>query len=398
MTVPYDLVCFSHLRWRFVFQRPQHLLSRCAKSHRVFFVEEPIYGDEEKVDVSESHGVTIVVPQLLHDLTPEEHARHHQALLDNYLSNLNLNHPVLWYYTPMAISWTTRISASAVIYDCMDELSAFHGASPLLLERERQLFSMADLVYTGGQSLYEAKRPHHPNVFAFPSSVDVHHFEQAKNYDPATEPEDQRDIPHPRLGFFGVIDERFDLELLRAIADAKPDWHFVMVGPVVKIDQNTLPKSSNIHYLGGKDYSQLPSYIAGWDVALLLFARNESTRFISPTKTPEYLAAGKSVVSTSITDVVRPYGQSKLVRIADEPEEFVKACEQALLDDTSSRPQVDEFLSKMSWDKTWQRMDELIQSVLAQEPMHELLSKKGGSIVKVIAPQSTQPHRLDKTA
>ena len=183
------------------------------------------------------------------------------------------------------------------------------------------MLARADLVFTGGQSLYEAKRGQHPRVFAFPSSVDAAHFARARRA--TDDPADQAAIPHPRLGFFGVIDERMDLDLLAAIADARPDWHLVIIGPVVKVDPASYRERANIHYLGKKDYQELPGYLAGWDVALLPFAINESTRFISPTKTPEYLAAGKPVVSTPIRDVVRPYGMRGLVHIAATADDFV---------------------------------------------------------------------------
>ncbi|HEX8748177.1 MAG TPA: glycosyltransferase, partial [Pyrinomonadaceae bacterium] len=230
-------------------------------------------------------------------------------------------------------------------------------------EREEELFRRADLVFTGGQSLYEAKRELHQNIYPFPSSIDATHFVRARSV--AVEPEDQREIPHPRLGFFGVIDERMNMELLAGIADARPDWHLVIIGPVVKIDEADLPRRSNLHYLGGKQYSELPAYLGGWDVALLPFALNESTRFISPTKTPEYLSAGRPVVSTSIRDVVRPYGQLNLVRIADTVEEFVASCEEAMSEDAEKRVrEVDAFLAETSWDRTWGRMSELIEDVV----------------------------------
>src|SRR6185503_16295895 len=227
--------------------------------------------------------------------------------------------------TPMALSFTDHFNPVASVYDCMDELSAFKGAHSDLPALEKQLFRQVDLVFTGGQSLYEVKRNQHPNVYAFPSSIDASHFGKARKA--VADPDDQANIPHPRLGFFGVIDERFDAELLDQVAAKRPDWNFVIIGPIVKIDPNTLPKQSNIHYLGPKKYEELPDYLAGWDIALLLFARNESTRFISPTKTPEYLAAGKPVISTSIRDVIRPYGDLNLVRIADSPTEFIRAAE-----------------------------------------------------------------------
>src|SRR5829696_6055047 len=326
-----DLVCFSHLRWDFVFQRPQHLLTRCAKTRRVFFIEEPVFSNGSmRLDVREAEaGVRVVVPTLPNGLRSEiaisavmkEMKR--QLFLDH-----DINNYVFWYYTPMALSFTDHFNPVAAVYDCMDELSAFKGADSNLPALEKQLFRQVDLVFTGGQSLYEAKRNQHPAVYAFPSSIDATHFGKARSA--VQDPEDQASIPHPRLGFFGVIDERFDSELLAQVAAQRPDWQFVMIGPIVKIDPESLPKYPNIHYLGGKKYAQLPDYVAGWDIALLLFARNESTRFISPTKTPEYLAAGKPVISTSITDVVRPYGELKLVDITDTPDEFIKAAEKIL--------------------------------------------------------------------
>src|SRR6185436_18107217 len=215
-------------------------------------------------------------------------------------------------------------------------------------------------VFTGGMSLYEAKRNRHRNVHGFPSSIDFDHFAKARRAgDP--EPADQAPIPHPRLGFFGVIDERMDIDLVAGVADLRPDWHLVMIGPVVKIDPATLPQRANIHWLGGKSYSDLPRYLSGWDVGMMPFALNESTRFISPTKTPEYLAAGLPVVSTPIADVVRPYGENGLVRIAGTAEEFAEAISEALNEDRNGRQShVLEFLSRTSWDRTFEAMSELI--------------------------------------
>ncbi|MEH2444291.1 MAG: UDP-galactopyranose mutase [Nostoc sp.] len=377
-----DIVCLSHLRWNFVYQRPQHLLSRCAQGKRVFIIEEPIFSEEPlaNLDVNEdSNGVVVVVPHLPQGLSEEAINADLQVLINNLFAEHNINKYICWYYTPMAIAFTRHLQPQAVVYDCMDELSAFQGASPTLKNYEAELFSRADLVFTGGQSLYESKVNQHPNVYAFPSSVDVAHFGQARNI---PEPEDQAHIPHPRLGFFGVIDERMDIELLAGIAEARPDWHLVIIGPVVKIDPATLPQHENIHYLGGRDYKQLPAYLAGWDLAMLPFARNESTRFISPTKTPEYLAAGKPVVSTSIRDVVRPYGESKLVRIADTVSEFVTAAEQAMQEDTPASEwlsRVDVFLEKISWDRTWASMMKLIDSAIAARDGEDKANSTGAA-------------------
>jgi len=362
---PPDVVCLSHLRWDFVFQRPQHLLTRCARRHRVFFVEEPIDGPlPERLDVHvRQNGVRVLVPRLDGRLPRETAAALQARLLEGFFAAHGIHDYVLWYYTPMALDFTRDLTPHAVVYDCMDELSAFAGAPPEMPQRERELLRRADVVFTGGQALYERKRHAHPNVHAFPSSVDVAHFAAARAAQP--DPADQAQIGHPRLGFFGVIDERLDIELLTAVATERPQWQIVMVGPIVKIDPASLPALPNIHYLGPKSYDQLPAYLSGWDVALLPFARNEATRFISPTKTPEYLAAGKPVVSTSIRDVVRPYGVKGLAHIADSPGDFIAAVEAVLTAPAGDRlRQVDAYLTQTSWDGTWTRMYRLIAAVM----------------------------------
>ncbi len=361
---PPDIVTLTHLRWDFVFQRPQHLLTRCGRRHRVFVIEEPVIDDgPPRLDVSvRQHGIHVVVPRFQARPSGESAALQAQ-LLRGFFRDHRIADYVLWYYTPMAMEFTRDLTPRAVVYDCMDELAAFAGAPAAMREREQELLARADVVFTGGQTLYEIKRHSHPNVHAFPSSVDVDHFARGRVRQP--DPNDQAHIPHPRLGFFGVVDERMDLDLLRRLSAARPDWHLVIVGPVVKIDPSVLPIAANIHYLGSKPYDELPSYLAGWDVALLPFARNDATRFISPTKTPEYLAAGKPVVSTSIRDVVRPYGIQGLARIADDPDEFVAAVEAALGEDSAERwRQVDAFLTQTSWDGTWTRMYRLVSAAM----------------------------------
>jgi UDP-galactopyranose mutase len=375
---PPDLVCLSHLRWDFVYQRPQHLMSRFARGRRVFFFEEPVFAEgPARLEVGERPGgVRIAVPHLPAGLSPEEVEAAQRDLLQQLLADHAITDYILWYYTPMALGFSDGLEPAAVVYDCMDELSLFRGAPPALVERETRLLERADLVFTGGQSLYEAKRERHPAVYAFPSSIEAEHFGKARR--PQPEPADQAAIPRPRLGYFGVIDERIDLDLVAAVADARPDWQLVMVGPVVKIDPASLPRRSNLHYPGMKAYDDLPSYLAGWDVALMPFAQNESTRFISPTKTPEYLAGGRPVVSTPVRDVVRPYGELDLVEIAGEPAAFVAAVERALTrwaeggterEDWLQR--VDEFLARSSWGRTWRGMADLIEEAVAR--------RRGGS-------------------
>ena len=369
-----DLVCLSHLRWDFVYQRPQHLLSRFAQNRRVYFIEEPVFlNDKTKPHLAISErekNLLIVTPQLPSGQSKTKENSSLSKLVDELFTKEQLGQHWLWYYTPMALPFTRQLKPLGIIYDCMDELSAFKGAPNDIQALEKELFSVADVVFTGGQSLYEAKRHLHSNIHPLPSSVDVAHFSKARI--PQADPADQSAIPHPRLGFFGVIDERMNLELLARMADAQTDWHFVMIGPVVKISPEDLPQRPNIHYLGAKPYKELPTYLAGWDVALLPFALNESTRFISPTKTPEYLAAGKPVISTSILDVVRPYKELGLVQIANTAEQFIDAAKVALTENAAARiRRSDAFLANMSWDRTWTRMNHLIEEVLRTKESNE---------------------------
>ena len=364
---PTNLICFSHLRWNFVFQRPQHLMSRFARDMRVIYWEEPIdIGPKETAylkvrEADDARGVIVVVPHLPQGMPDDAREAALSRLLDAHVAALR-GSLVTWYYTPMMLPFSRHLDADVTVFDAMDELSKFRFAPPKLLELEQELIDKADLVFTGGTSLFEAKKDRHPDVHCFPSSVDRTHFAKARSrlFDPA----DQEDLPKPRLGFFGVIDERFDAELLDRLAAMRPDWTFVMVGPVVKISEDDLPKRPNIHYLGGKTYAELPAYLSGWDVALMPFAMNESTEFISPTKTPEYLAGGKPVVSTPVRDVVRHYGHLEGVKIAATADEFVAACEDAL--ELARNPEggwlaeADLMLSATSWDTTQARMAGLI--------------------------------------
>ena len=362
-TVASDLLCYSHVRWDFVFQRPQHLMMRFARTHRVFFIEDPVPDERgPRLQVRRTgQGITIVVARL----TPAQLANGALAvaaqrrLLDELVVSEDIQPHVAWYYTPMALAASEHLGPRAVVYDCMDELARQKGAPEDLAAREARLFSRADLVLTDGQSLYEAKCLRHPRVFCFPSSVDVAHFLPARGVLP--DPPDQRIIGRPRLGFAGVIDERVDLALVAAVAAARPGWQLVLLGPVVNLDTGSLPRAPNLHYLGGKPYDQMPDYLAGWDVAMLPFLRNEATRFLNPIKTPEYLAAGRPVVSTSIRDVVRPYGKQGLVHIADDPRSFVAAVEAAQASNLDSlRARADHLLSRTSWDRTAGQMAALV--------------------------------------
>ena len=356
------LIVFCHLRWDFVFQRPQHLMTRLAEHYNILFIEEPMHteGEGRLEQTTVAPNITVCRPH-----TPIQQFGFH----DDQLPTLQVlladlvpldEAPIVWFYTPMALPLLQVFKPSKVIYDCMDELAMFKNAPKQLLQRESALLNIADVVFTGGPSLYQSKRDRHANAHCFSSSVDAKHFRQAQ--DRAISHPDQAHIAYPRLGFYGVIDERFDVDLVSSMADAHPDWQIVLVGPVVKIDPATLPKQPNVHYMGQRTYDQLPQFLAGWDVCLLPFAMNDSTKFISPTKVLEYMAVELPCVSTPITDVKVPYGD--VVEIAESHADFIAACERqlALGDDErqAMASRMRDVVAGTSWDLTASRMHELI--------------------------------------
>lgn len=362
------LACLSHLRWDLVFQRPHHLLTRAARDRAVLYVEEPVEVDaaEPRLDRRRVQaGVEVVTPIL--PRAADDRAGIVSRLLAAEIARRAPDELVTWYYTPMALDYTRGLAADLVVYDCMDELSAFQDPPPGLIARENELFDRADLVFTGGHSLHEAKRSRHPRVFAFPSSVDVAHFAAARAR-PA-DPEDQAAIPRPRIGYFGVIDERMDQGLVARAAAKSPDIHFVMLGPVVKVDPAALPQAANIHWLGPKAYGELPSYLGNWDAGWMPFALNEATRFISPTKTPEFLAAGLPLTSTAVADVVRGYGADRLVAIADAAT-ITPALRASLAPPGPDwQERVDARLAATSWDRTWAEMADHLDRICAERAM-----------------------------
>jgi UDP-galactopyranose mutase len=389
------LLCFSHLRWDFVFQRPQHLLSRAAQTHHVIFFEEPVSlqagaGLARMHVRATSEGVTVATPMLPEGLDEAAKDEVQRELLDEMLRTLpgGPQVSIAWYYTPMALAFAAHLQPDITVYDCMDELSGFRGASPRLTLLERRLLRAADLVFAGGYSLYEAKRQLHPQAHLFPSGVDTAHFGRARSPDlmQDTGPADQAALPRPRLGWFGVIDERMDLALLDGVAEQRPHWSLVMIGPVVKIDPASLPRRPNIHWLGSKPHGELPAYLAGWDIGMMPFALNEATRFISPTKTPEYLAGGVPVVSTAVPDVVHDWGRDGLVSIAADVKGFITAAEAAMARPRAAwLPQADLRLDRQSWDSTWASMEALARQVAARR-------QASGSLIGPQAAVSEPPH------
>ena len=369
-----DLVCYSHFRWESTYQRPQHLMSRFARERRVFYIEEPRFDDglvpKWGSRESDPSGVRVFFPVLSQDLkesdakTTSARNKTISRMLKALFREQGIAEHISWFYTPTALEQCPGIQPVATIYDCIDEPSSCRSSSPTHYLTEKELFRRCDMVFTGGASLFEAKRRQHTHVYPFPSSVDVPHFARARSRGDIAP--DQNTLSRPRLGYAGTIDERIDLELLREVAELRPEWQFIMVGPVAKVDESTLPRAANIHWLGEKTYGDLPTYFAGWDVAMMPFVINDSTRYMSPTKTPEFLAAGLPVVSTPVRDVARSYGKSGLVRIASNAQAFVAEAEQSLTHSPSLkvRRQTDAYLRTLSWEATWSGMNLLIEQLL----------------------------------
>lgn len=391
MSVLPDLVVFSHLRWGFVHQRPQHLLTRLAGRWRIFFIEEPVPTEGAAFIEERPVGphLTVLVPH-----TPVAMPGFHddqlavlQPLVAAWLDARRVLRPVVWLYTPMALPLAQPLNPSCVVYDCMDELSAFKGAPKQLRQRETALMKRAAVVFTGGPSLFDAKRHLHPSVHCIPSSVDARHYAPASLVAGGDEDQAvqalQGAIAGPRLGYFGVIDERLDLSLVERVAEHNPAWQLVMVGPVVKIDPQSLPRRSNIHWLGMQSYERLPYFLAGWDVALMPFALNEATRFISPTKTLEYMAGGKPVVSTAVKDVITLYGSA--VEVAHSAEQFVSACEQLLVATPSEQAARGLEMEALVASSSWERSARTIDSLMSASRQAALMSRPADATAETAA-------------
>lgn len=378
------IVAFSHLRWSFVWQRPQQFLSRFAKEHPVLFIEEPFYDlradQEPSLEMQEAQdGVVVAVPHLREGDRWEDSHDTIRELAQRAIDTINLgghfDEPILWYYSPMMVEWSLDyFPASGVVYDCMDELSQFKYAPEGLIENEQRLLQNADVVFTGGQELYEKKSRQHGNAHFFGCGVEYEHFAKAQD-ESGTIPEDVKDLKKPIIGWFGVIDERVDYDLIKRAADLRPDYSFVLVGPVVKVDPASLPQGPNIHWLGGRDYKELPDYCRAFDVCMMCFAINEATEFINPTKALEYLATGKPVISTPVKDVVRQY--SDLIEIAETPEEFVEKLDRLVQHPDADRIQKGiEKARESSWEGTVSQMRTLILEAIDRKDQEAFSGEK----------------------
>ena len=370
----HPLIVHSHLRWDFVWQRPQQLLSRFGSSRHVLYVEEPIFLDDVSMatlDVTNVGGrVHRVVPRLPSALRSSydgaaELVRSLVAALVGEGGRLGgaFDNAVQWFYTPMpAPVMLGAFAEKGVVYDCMDELAQFRFAPPELAARERLLMTRSDVVFTGGRKLYESKARHHPNVHFFGCGVDAAHFSRARDPETAVPPE-LHDLPGPVLGYFGVVDERLDYALIDRLAERFEQGSLVFVGPLAKVDRAELPNRANIQWLGQRPYDALPSYVKGFDVCLMPFALNAATEFINPTKTLEYMAAGKPIVSTAVPDVVRNF--TPIVRVARSVDEFVDGVSDAMVADPRRIEAGIARARESTWESIVASMDALIEGTVS---------------------------------
>ncbi|SDB63122.1 Glycosyltransferase involved in cell wall bisynthesis [Flavobacteriaceae bacterium MAR_2010_188] len=352
--VNFDIIVFSHLRWGFVYQRPQHIISRLSDDYNILFVEEPIGRNQDQDFLYEletvSASLTVLKPKVNSISEIPE-------VLNQFLKSKQVN--IGWFYSAAFSNLITEYSFNKVVYDCMDELSLFKFAPPELVEQEKFLLANADVVFTGGKALYESKKDLHSNVYCFPSSVDQQHFE--KVFDEIEIPDDIKHITAPIVGYFGVIDERIDLDLLIHTALKLPEVSFVMIGPLAKIEDRDLPRAKNIHYLGMKDYAVLPNYLKAFDIAMMPFALNDATKHISPTKTLEYMAAKKPIISTPIKDVVREYGDC--IEIVSSSDEFCISVEKIQKQSNRTITAYDIILENTSWTSTVGKMNDILNQL-----------------------------------
>ncbi len=370
----YSILVHSHLRWDWVWQRPQQFLSRLSENHPILFVEEPWFVDyliESETTVWQAEkfpNITVVRPHFP-EAWKKDRARidaERRKTVDELLAGPlgdTFSEPVQWFYDPMAvIPFGGQMNEIANIYDCMDQLSQFRGAPAELVRRERLLLELADVVFAGGPKIHQAKVLHNENCHSYGCGVEIAHFGKARR--PETPiPDDVAHLQGPVLGFFGCVDERMDYELLAKMAAAHPEWQIVIIGPAIKVDPEQFPQRENIHWLGAREYQQLPGYVKAFDVCLMPFAINEATEFINPTKALEYMATGTPIVSTAIEDVVLQF--SDVVQIADSHEEFIAFCERTISSPDSEAIQLGlELTTLNSWEAIVERLEQHISDVL----------------------------------
>jgi glycosyltransferase involved in cell wall biosynthesis len=373
----YSLIVHSHLGWDWVWQRPQQFVSRLSRRRKVLFVEIAAPDPELAAPLARFRTpekfpnitlLTLRFPARRWDDGAYVDAER-RRLVQEFVAGPRAGHfenPVQWFYDPMAApAFAGHMGEILTVYDCMDELSGFRYAPPEIIERELALLARADVVFTGGRRLFEVKRRLHDNCHFYGCGVESEHFGQARAAHTAV-PAELAVLPKPVLGYFGAVDERMDYELLARLAAANPGWSVVMIGPVIKVEADSLPRRPNLHWLGQRAYADLPAFAKGFDLCLMPFALNEATAFINPTKALEYMAAGREIISTAVPDVVHNFGS--VVKIARTREEFITLCRQAIArPDHAAIGRGLKMAGENSWDSIVARLESHIAEALVRK-------------------------------
>ncbi|RYD58215.1 MAG: glycosyltransferase family 1 protein [Sphingobacteriales bacterium] len=372
--LPSNIICFSPIRWNQKDQRPQQIMRRLSQYSMVHFIEEPVY------DATEAYLSHTVVAEHIHVFTPhlpggisEEKCQTLQrALLDQFMRDCNFADYTFWYATPVAFAYSKHYCPSVIVYDCLEDIWSLKLPAEKLHDLEQQLLDRADLVFTSSHTQYWNKKDRNNNVHLLPATIDRAHFDCARGK--VSEAEEQEHIPYPRLGYMGIVDDRLDTQLLADIADTRPDWHIVLVGPTAKMNAAQLPQRANIHYLGNKPYADLPSYLTGWTAAIMPIQEKSHMTSGLSFKTAECLAAGLPVIATPVKAIAAQYEKENLVMKANSAAEFVAATEAILFDGAADRSwmeRVNNFLDMSSRDavtnEILNRLKETMQTVAYSE-------------------------------
>jgi hypothetical protein len=370
------LMVFSHMAWNPGQGRTPQLMAALAGRWQILFVEAPRHAAGAARLESRAIRAGLTVLTLT---TPAPAAGFHDdaqafgvTLLREELAGRRLKIDIAWLDTPMAWPLAQALGIACLAYDCLEGPPAsLQFDAALLHQRESALMRTAALMVAAGPSLFNAHRHRHANLHCVCSAVHAEHFSPASLELTSARARRghvlQSSLARPRLGYFGSIDERLDLDLLAALADRQPGWAFVMVGSVAGIAAERLPQRRNIHWLGEQDDALLPYLLAGWDLALMPYVVSEATRFLMPSQTLEYMAGYQPIVSTPVRDVQALYAPAVTIA-APQAEAFSSACEEVLAESARARSarliDMARIVARHAWANTADFVHGLLDEVL----------------------------------
>lgn len=354
-----DLLVLAHSRWDLDHHRGHNIFSRYAQKRRVFYFEEPSFGQTEipRLHIRDTfENVMVVTPHLPNPIKSNQIDSILRELIDELIFEEEIINFTLWLQTPRAFRYARDIDATTIIYECMEDYDNINNFSENLFQVEKELMENSDIIFVVSEALYQKKKFQHHNIHVFPNSADYFHFIQSRDF--ILDPYDQIHIPHPRIGFYGIIDQSIDLKLIDEIAQIREDLNFVFIGPLKDTKFSQLPTRKNIYYLEQKDYNLIPLYVAEWDCGLLPFCINEVTQYSSPHQTAELLMAGKPIVATHIPDISIRFGKKSLAKMASNAEDFSEKIDKAILESKEQKWKelIDNELKNETWDQVFKKM------------------------------------------